>query len=233
MIAQLIADLEPSLSLPRMNRYRSASPLNASELDMLTNYVWNMALADALYCSLGAVEIALRNTIHNSLSNHFGASNWYDQTGILDQFQIDDLAEAKRKIARKQRAVTSDRVVGELTFGFWVTILSRTYDARLWRVSNAATLRAAFPYVQKSRRQRATIHQRYNEIRELRNRVSHHEPLFDDARLLRRHQDILWGIHWINPSLRQLVERLDRFPHVYQHGRAEVEAALKLHLGIQ
>lgn len=213
-------------------RYRPTAPSADPDLDTVVNYFWNMALADALYCSLCAVEIALRNTIHTSLSRHFGASNWYDQTAILERHQQDELAGAKQRIARRQQSLTADRVVGELTFGFWVTLLSRTYDARFWRATHAATLRTAFPNVQKSRRQRGTIHQRYNEIRELRNRVSHHEPLFDDSRLKRRHEDVLWGIHWINPELRRVIERFDRFPDVHQNGRARLEAEIRSHVGL-
>lgn len=230
MPAQLIKDLESSLSTPRLSRYRpnDASPANV-DLETLVNYFWNLALAEALYCSLGAVEVALRNTIHTSLSAHFGTPIWYDQTGMLDEYQRREVGDAKVRIA-KANPVTPDRVVGALTFAFWVTILSSPYDARLWRAASGSTLRAAFPYVRKSDRPRFKIHRRYNEIRELRNRVSHHEPLFDDTRLQRRHQDILWGIHWINPKLRQVVERLDRFPDVYANGRARVEAELKAHL---
>jgi len=229
MVSQFLVDLQPTISPARFQRYQSSTE---DDLETVVNYMWNMALAEALYCSLNAVEIALRNGPHDTLTAHFGTPAWYDQKGLLDLKQLDDVNAVKGRILRDGESVTPDRVVSELIFGFWVTILSRNYNARLWRGQNAAPLRHAFPRVPKSERQRVTIHAHYNAIRELRNRVFHHEPLFDNQLLRSRHGVIGRGIGWINPRLLVWVKEVDRFPHVYYHGRGEVEAKLKQHLGI-
>ncbi len=227
---RLVRELEMCLSKPRITRYRPSSATTDPNFDTLVNYFWNIALADALYCSLNAVEIVLRNSIHLALSDRLGTPEWYDTLRMLEPYQQAELENAKRKIAASGSPVTPDRVVAGLTLGFWVTILSSPYDSRFWQAKNARTLRTAFPNVRSVDRQRSRIHRRYNEIRVLRNRVSHHEPLFDDPRLGRRHRDVMWAIHWINPTMRTIVERLDRFPTVYRSGRSLVEADLRLHL---
>lgn len=198
----------------------------------MVNYLWNMALAEALYIPVNTVEIALRNALHSTLSHHFGTPSWYDRQGLLEPTQVRDVHRAKSRIRDYGNTLTPDRVVSELTFGFWVTILSRNYDTRLWQGQHAAPLKQAFPRVPRRQRQRGTIHRHYNAIRELRNRVFHHEPLFDDRRLRHRHDDIYQGIHWINPHLTDYIRPFDRFPDVQQHGRVSLETILKHRLGV-
>jgi hypothetical protein len=93
----LLAGLEPSLSVERIARYRPTQSVDDADLETLVNNMWNMALADSLHCCLGAVEVALRNTIHSTLSDHFGTPTWYDQTSILDDAQAEETSEPRRK----------------------------------------------------------------------------------------------------------------------------------------
>ena len=221
MVARFIADLEPTLSATRLQRYRTP---NGCDLDAIVNYFWNIAIAESLYCCLHAVEIALRNTLHATLSQHFGTPTWYDQRGLLDQEQHYQIVRAKADIQKRRDPVTPGRVVSALTFGFWVTILSRNYDSRLWRGNRAAPLRHAFPRVPKSQRQRVKIHRRYNDIREIRNSVFHYEPLFDDPDLPGLHLAIHEAIRWINPELLRTVELFDGFASVFtQRTRTRIE----------
>ncbi len=72
MVAQFLRELEPSLSGTRLHRYLDAA---GDPLQTAVNYFWNMALAESLYCSLNAVELALRNGMHSSLTQHFGRTD--------------------------------------------------------------------------------------------------------------------------------------------------------------
>ncbi|MGH2561360.1 MAG: hypothetical protein ACRDJH_20030 [Thermomicrobiales bacterium] len=228
MITRFVADLYPPISRARLERYRSG---DGSDLDMVINYLWNSALGEALYCSLSAVEVTLRNTLHDTLTNHFGTSTWYDLR-LLDYEQTNHVARAKAAVRGYGRQVTPGRVVSELTFGFWVTILSRNYDSRLWRGVQGAPLKTAFPRIPKRLRQRGTIHQRYNDIRKLRNRVFHFEPIWDRPYLLAEHQAIYEAIAWISPPMRDAIALVDRFPIVYQNERGRIEPMLREHLKI-
>ena len=128
--------------------------------------------------------------------------------------------------------MTPDRIVSELMFGFWVVILSRNYDARLWRGGNSAALKNAFRRIPKRKRQRQIIHQQYNRIRELRNRVFHYEPICDDQYLPSRYGEVKRGLHWLNPRMVDVLKWYDRFPDVHANGRATIEAKLKMELGL-
>jgi hypothetical protein len=229
VVTQFLAEIEPSLSSIRLQRYQSTT---GDDLETAVNYLWNVQLAEALYCSLGAVEIALRNALHQTLTQHFGTPTWYNQKGLLEPNQVRTVRRAEDRIQGYGDPVTPERVVSQLTFDFWVTILSRNYSVRLWQGQNAAPLKNAFMRIPKKKRRRQAIHQRYNEIRELRNRAFHHDPLFDDASLRQRHARVKQGLHWLNPRMVDWVEWYDRFPDVYANGRALVEAKLKAELGI-
>lgn len=227
---RFVANLGASISSHRLERYRRIS--DGSDLGMVTNYFWNIALAEALHCSLGAFEVVLRNSIHDALTSQFGSPNWFDGTGLLDERQRRQLSDAKRHIDRTGRTVTPDRVVSSLTFGFWVTLLSRTYDARFWRSNRAAALKASFPNVPRRQRQRATIHARCNQILTLRNLAFHHEPIYDRPTLLDDYAAIYEPIAWIDPAMVVTTKLFDRFPVIHESGRPLIEATIKGHLGM-
>ena len=94
MVAQLLTELQPSISPARLQRYLSST---GDPLETAVNYLWNIALAEALYCSLNTVEIALRNGLHDTLTRHFGVPNWFDRRGLLEPSQGNDVAKAKTR----------------------------------------------------------------------------------------------------------------------------------------
>lgn len=224
MVSQLLSELTPSVSSSRLLRYQSAG---GDDLETAVNYFWKLALAESLFCSLNMVEIALRNALHDTLTHHFGVPAWYDRRGLLEAKQRKDINGVKSRIMKRGDSVTPDRVVSELTFGFWVTILSRNYDARLWQGQNAAPLKRMFLRIPRNKRQRQIVHQQYNEIRELRNRVFHYEPIFDDPYLRQRHGEVKRGLQWLNPRMVDVLELYDRFPDVHANGRIAIETKLK------
>jgi hypothetical protein len=59
---------------------------------------------------------------------------------------------------------------------------------------------------------------RWKRIRDLRNRVFHHERIIHWTDLDAQHTAILEVIGWITPELRQMVLALDRFSMIRQQG---------------
>lgn len=228
VVAQLLADIGPSVSPARLLRYQDGA---GDSLQTVVNYLWNVELCESLYYSLNMVEVALRNGLHRSLSQHFGVPHWYDGRGILEPRQALDVAQVKARISGRGDPVTPDRVVSELTFGFWVTILSRNYDARLWAANNASPLKGSFFALARRQRRRQVVHHRYNAIRAFRNRVMHHEPVFDDPQLAQRHSEVRDALFWLNPRMVDLLDWFDRFDDVQQRGRGRIEQTLRTRLG--
>ena len=227
---QFITELKRCLSHPRLERYRQ--PAGASDIEMLINYYWNIALAESLHCSLGTVEILLRNTIHDTLATFFGRADWYDGTGLLEEKQLEEVAKVKHHIATRNKAATPERVISQLTFGFWVTLLSTRYNDRFWRPNTNANLKAAFPHAPAKMR-RNDIQAKYYSANNLRNRAFHHEPLFDQHSLLDDYRRTYEGIAWIDPTMVPKTQLLDRFPDVHANGRVVIAGTLRRYLGVE
>jgi len=86
---------------------------------------------------------------------------------------LQDIAKAKTRAGGSGRQVTPDRVVSELTFGFWRYMLSATYQATVWsQVSHA------FQGLRRSQRNRDSIEHQVLTIADTRNRIAHQEPVF-------------------------------------------------------
>jgi hypothetical protein len=225
VVSQFVTDLHLPLSQVRLEAYR---PPNGDDLEMLTNYFWNIDLAEALVPSLHAVELALRNSIHTALTNHYGTDMWFYQLDLLQPRQLSEFAQALEKVAKKPHP-RAGRLVAQLTFGFWVTLLSAPYEQRIWQPNNYANFAAVFPNVGNVSRKQ--VADRFNDIRILRNRVFHYEAVWSRPNLFQEHTDIHEAIGWISPTLHQSILAVDDFPTAFQ-ARAQVETRLKQHLGI-
>jgi hypothetical protein len=226
VVTQFVADLQRVFSQERLDAYR---PAGGSDLDMVVNYFWDIALAEAIVPCLHAAELALRNSIHDAFTAHYGTDMWFYQPAVLEPGQLGELSRALGQLSRRRAQPTSGRIVAELTSGFWVAVLSDPYHQRIWQPSSFAMLRTVFPHSDTLPRQ--DIQNRFNAIRKLRNRVFHFEAIWDRPHLLREHADIHEAIGWISPTLQQAILAVDTFPQVAV-GRAQVEANLKAHLDI-
>ena len=227
MVAQFVADLSLPLSQIRLSAYR---PQGGSDMEMLTNYFWNIDLAETLVPSLHAVELALRNSLHAALASRHQTDLWFYQPGLLEPNQVIEFARALQKVAKKPGPL-APYLVAELPFGFWVTLLSGPYDQRMWAPHKFALLATVFPHA--AGMSRDDVHKQFNAIRLLRNRVMHHEAVWDQSKidLRQKHGDIHQAIQWISPTLGRAILSVDRFQSVFT-GRGLVEARLKHHLGL-
>ncbi|WP_250009627.1 hypothetical protein [Actinoplanes sp. M2I2] len=167
-------------------------------------YTWNADVSAALAATLGHVEVVLRNALHESLTNwseaEFAESKWYlDAGGLLQARAVKDIRVARERAGRNgRRSETPGRVVAELNFGFWRYLLASYYDATLWRQA----LYEAFP----GQARRRIIQDAVEVLHLSRNRLAHHEPMFnrpvDDIRIT-----ALELAGWICPVSRTWIER--------------------------
>ncbi len=228
-MANRFADaLRLPLSFPRLESYR---PSGDSDFSMVTNYFHNIELSESLYPSLQMFEVALRNSIHSTLTSEFGGTNlWFDQPDLLLTWQKRRVAEARTALAQQGKPPTSDGIVAQLHFGFWQSLLSRPYEAQIWRAPGSDALHKAFPYAPRHFRSRQAIWERIDGIRNLRNRVFHYEPIWNWADLSKRHQHVLEAIAWISLEMHEAIGMCDRFPKVALEGRHALEERIISHV---
>jgi hypothetical protein len=220
MVARLVAALEPAVSKVRLEAYR---PTGASDLDMVVNYIRNIELSEALYPCLQSFEIALRNSIHTALSRKFQTEFWFDQKELLLSGQGRAVSGARDELTKHGKPQESGRIVAELNFGFWHSMFNRPYETGLWHAHGAALLVDVFPHLPRTLRTRQSVWNRCDQIRRLRNRVFHYEPIWARPNLAGEHQHVLESLGWINGEMRDTIEMCDRFNDTLRAGRQPVK----------
>ncbi|MGN6030145.1 MAG: hypothetical protein ACTHQE_00640, partial [Thermomicrobiales bacterium] len=103
MDADFLDGMRRSVSSIRLESYR---PLHGSDADMVRTYFWDMALAKEMITPLHAVELCLRNSINEALSESFGTSLWFYTPGLLEPGQLQQLASALESLARRKAAAS-------------------------------------------------------------------------------------------------------------------------------
>lgn len=152
-------------------------------------YSYNIQLSADFYSSLHMLEIALRNKVDEALSAAFGVT-WPDDNNVLrEAYQRSCVADAKRTIMGKGKPISHGQIVAELNFGFWSSLFGK-HSNHLW----GQILR---PIFNKPGLQRPTISQKLRDLRQLRNRVAHYEPILAQS-LVVLHHDVLTMTSWIS-----------------------------------
>jgi len=181
-------------------------PLLAFEL-----YRWNMDVGDALSWSMHFAEIAVRNGVSVYLSERYGAG-WADNPDFrnrLDRNEADALRKAvdRQATARRPDPPTDDQIVADLSLGFWTGLLKQRYAIPYaW----SRGLPVIFPEIQPTPSLR-DIQLRLQEIRQMRNRVAHHEPVIHrgSAKLIAARNMAMDLVAWTNASAAKFLREQD------------------------
>jgi hypothetical protein len=244
-----LAVLHRALSQQRLDAYRHGS--DRDDPDAVGRYLWNMALGSALHPTLHVFEITLRNAIYATSLKLIDSSRlhmpdvacWLDarNSTLLYAKEADEVARAKAYLGLEPRRRTPGHLIAKLSFGFWVQLTARVYSEhradgpRLW----PRGLPSVFPFrwppgskkLAPDHGDREMIYKRLHEVRELRNRIAHHGPVWDRD-LGTEHARILEVLGWMSTRMAQSVQALDVFPGVLAAGPAAFRpAAERLLLG--
>ena len=234
-----IGSLRSALSAERLRAY--ALPEDTDEVDGVARYLWNLALCSALQPALHTLEITVRNRLFQVSRRIVDETRlsfdkvpcWLDaRPTLLADRERQAVEKAKETIARRRSPMTEGRLVSVLGFGFWVSLCRTPYEQgrsdgpRLW--PQLAT--RGFPHLPAAKRTRSQIFHALDPLRDLRNRVSHHEAVWD-RKLNRSHREILGVLAWINRDLAATLKAHSPLPTVFDKGvagfRAQAEAIVK------
>lgn len=201
--------LERALSSPRLGRYlRDSNGLLDAALAL---YERNQRISEAFHRPLQSLEVCLRNYLNERLVAHYG-SNWvHNMSPPFHQPEISRVEKAKADLKQKRVPVTQGAVVAELTFGFWVTLLSAHYEPSLWTPHFSKVFRNGG---RKLKRQ--VVHNQMNDLRVFRNRVAHYEPIYH-LNPTKVHADIIAALAWICPDSAAWAWEHSRVPYVLEN----------------
>lgn len=197
----------PLISTPRLGSFIATfKPVRDHELYGI--YIWSQLAASALYPLLQNLEITLRNAVDAEATRRFGVK-WWDSPGLSCrravrntafygkiQRAISNLDDAWRKQQRRLNRPafplpvwSHDQIVAATDFSAWHFILNSDFAAPnssqnrhyLWPKSTGRVFRlyGSISIVEKNARQK--LQDLIVELREYRNRLFHHEPLWIKA----------------------------------------------------
>jgi len=205
------------LTPERLARY--GNPIVDDKQDIIARYIWNIALSEALYPTLSILEVALRNRIDQAIQGHL-ASDWLEATST---FWLKKQGLEYKKLVETIRYLEPEHnrghLVAELTFGFWIGLFKNEYKPLIW--NRRKVFDAIFPHCPLKCVDRVSkIRPQLRVARILRNRISHHEAIFDMPRLGETLEEIQQIISWLSSDGILLLSPLDRFHILYQQGWA-------------
>lgn len=200
--------LRTGLSERRLARYAPAAADGAvSTADM---YLWNCALCEAFYLPLHIAEITSRNAIHSALL--YRGERWYENKTfrrILEPYYDRELEKALAdERDRHGGAVDAHHLVSALPMGFWQHMTSGRFERFLFPRGIQKNFRHA-PW-SKSRQD---LHDLIEGLRRWRNRIAHHNAIFDRSPVT-RYQETLELISWCSPDLSHWVASRSRVSQV-------------------
>lgn len=134
-------------------------------------YDWNARISAAFFESIHYLEVGLRNALDDTASARLGASWLSPASSVLTPRARTAVAHAARQAGGP--AAPHGKLIAELPFGFWSSLLADEHNRRLWQPA----LRHAFEGPVRRRR----LHAELDEVRRLRNRIAHHEPIHTRA----------------------------------------------------
>ncbi len=121
--------IEKIISIERLEPYLNHHS-NNFEL-AVAHYKANIEVSESFYSLLAILEIGLRNNIDYQLKRRFNDNLWYENAdfiNIVSRFQIDRVSEARNSILREKKTITTGKVISELSFGFWTSLLDSKFE---------------------------------------------------------------------------------------------------------
>jgi hypothetical protein len=210
-------ELPAVITADRFGTYLAAQAGNVDQAIRL--YTWNVEVSAALWGPLQAAEVTLRNALHQQMRDRYQREDWWDAPSVgLAPEQRRQVQRAGAKLIRRRQPFTPGHVVAELSLGFWTGLLGRGngYEHRYW----IPTLRHSFPPYRGSR---VDLHRRVENLRLLRNRIAHHEPIFA-RHLAADHSSILILAEYLHPDVHDWIRSHSRVGDVLAHRQRCIES---------
>lgn len=186
------SEIIPLISRHRFGTYKRLfkqivpDPAMSNEHNMVIFYMEIQVLHSNFFMPIQALEVTLRNQIHNFQSIHHNTPNWVAKLireGSCTDGTKDMFIRAKKKTKNdfKDKGIVNrnpspEDYIGRLSFAFWVEMLQAHYRGdQFWQYN---TIRV-FPNRDKIKI--SEIYELLCQVNIIRNRLYHYEPLWNTS----------------------------------------------------
>ncbi len=172
---QTVQAVKAALSAARISTYERSAGANG---DALSLYSWNTSVSGALLGPLHVCEVVVRNAVADALARVYG-DRWPWSPSFEQSLPNPTVGYSPRRdlFSARRSATTTGKVIPELKFVFWQKMFTSRHDLRLW----GPHMLDVFPnlnHTQDIAVSRSMIYSNLEQVRGLRNRIAHHEPIF-------------------------------------------------------
>ena len=130
----------------------------------------------------------------------------------MENKEYQKLLDSANKIKKAGKTITNDRLVSEMTLGFWIHLCTKSYKPKLWDKKGFFEL--VFPnYTNNGQlRKIAPIQNNLLAILRLRNRIFHHEIIISGKLTPQeQYQTIIDMLHLLSNEAELLLQKISRF----------------------
>ncbi|SDN24752.1 hypothetical protein [Vreelandella arcis] len=175
-----IQAIRTALTPARMSTYeKAANSREGDDPSALNLYVWNAQLSGAFMAPLHICEVVVRNAISDALEEKYG-QRWPWSSGFEQSLPSPPVGYNPRQdlFNARRGAHTAGKVIPELKFAFWQRMFTRRHDHRLWN-AHLTRILPVLDATKSVQELRQDLYEDLEAIRRLRNRIAHHEPIFN------------------------------------------------------
>lgn len=177
--SQETASIPQILSIPRFSTYQAHCRDSARALAL---YHWNAQVSAAFIFPIHIYEICVRNAAAHAIEARYGAGwPWSTPfTNSLPNTAPPQYSPRRNLIATRNNNPTAGQVIADLKFAFWESMYTARHKTTIWDTC----LLNLFPNMHigvHNRKSiiRSRIYDVTQNVRFLRNRIAHHEPIFN------------------------------------------------------
>ena len=178
-----------------------------SVYESMDTYEANLKRSKQMYIPLSVLEVSLRNSIDQVFSKLYGGGWLINEASFLHQKELEKLFHAKDKLRSRHEEITKEKLVAELTFGFWTGLFKTLYDVQM-RIGILKQIFPNLPPRDKILINRKILSSKLNHIREFRNRVFHHENILK-SKYDTIEEDIDEILVYLDEDLREFATRVN------------------------
>ena len=168
-------NIKSTLSEIRLSSY---DKVVQNEQQALELYWWNVEVSSAFWTLIQVCEVTVRNAVSAAITMRHG-NRWAWENSFIWTLTSSSKRYNVRAELEKAKIGANDinNVIPKLNLIFWQKMFISAHDNQIWQpfikqiFVNATDIEAC--------KLRAEIHDDLEFIRRLRNRVAHHEPIFN------------------------------------------------------
>lgn len=171
-----------------------------------TEYEQNLKNSKHYYILLAILEVSLRNSISHYFSKYIDV-NWVDND-FLNANSKKRIKEVTSRLTQKTDTLSNDKVLAELSFGFWTALFRKDYAP----VMRTKAIKHIFPNLPNKNEKfidRNYINKKLNHIRAFRNRIFHYEKIIHKDEFKNIDADIYEMLEFFDRDIKEFAQRVN------------------------